>query len=335
MMASIRLAMAGKGVVPPESPARDRHNRAATTKLRDDLGIGFDTIGREECAVFDAVHAGSHGIGNALAPVSVRRDWEPCGVRCGDGGENLIDGVLRFVRADGGSHVAARGHDLDDVDTPTRPITHSLADAVGAVGFASQEPAMTAGDRDRGTRRQDLRPGLCARAEPIPQRQRDVVTVSEIADRGHATRNRPQRSNAHPQQQRRIVVLEQAGHRIVRRIERQVLVHIDQAWQQRHIAKVDEVGVVCRGSTLCHFDDLAVQHFNERVFHDRLTAAVKQSPCRDQHRTTSLPSPSQEPRTDCPIAREPDSARDRQFWRGRRLPRLGHRGMAQVRRRRV
>ena len=126
-------------------------------------------------------------------------------------------------------------------------------------------------------------PDLRAAAEPIAQGQRDVVAVSEVPDRGHPARQRPQCSNAHPQQQGRIVALQQTGHRIVGGIEGQVLVDIDQAGQQRHITEVHHVGIVHRGPTLRHTDDPAVEHLDERVFHDRVSEAVEQALRGDQH----------------------------------------------------
>ena len=54
--------------------AGDRHDRLATAKLGDDLRVSFDAIGGEERAVFDTVDAGCHGIGDALASVSMSRD---------------------------------------------------------------------------------------------------------------------------------------------------------------------------------------------------------------------------------------------------------------------
>ncbi len=168
-----------------------------------------------------------------LSPWSARR------LRGGEFGER----VLRFVRAQRGGHVAARSHDLDRIDAPGRVRMHGLADALLAIGLAAEEPAVPAGDCDRRARRQDFGADLRPGTEPVPQRQRHVVAIAQITKRGDAAGQRPQRREAHPQQEGGVVVSGEASHRVGRCVECEVLVDIDQTGQQRDVTEVDEVGI--------------------------------------------------------------------------------------------
>ena len=223
-------------------PAGDGHHRPPTAELGDHLWVRFDAVGGEERAVLDAVHTGRHGIGDALTSVSVRGDLQPGRVRRGHGGASSSSVYCDSCGPIVGVMFPPVTMILITSTPPTHPVVHGLADAVTTIGLAAEEPAVATGHRERRTRREDLRPDLGTAAKPIAQRQREVVAVSEVPDRGDPTRQRPQRGHAHPQQQRRIVALQQMGHRIVRGIERQVLVDIDQAGQHGHITEVDQIG---------------------------------------------------------------------------------------------
>jgi hypothetical protein len=144
---------------------------AAVSELIKDVGVGVDSIGGEERAVLDRVGSGSHRVSDALRPVSVRGELQTVGVCLVDRGGELGTRVLRLVRSEGGCHVAAGGHDLDDIDAAGHPVPHCLADAVDAVGLAAEEPAVPARDGEGRAGGNDARPDLLTVPEPVPQRE--------------------------------------------------------------------------------------------------------------------------------------------------------------------
>ncbi len=275
--------MAGRRSAARERSAGHRDGRLPASEFFDDAGIGVDAGRGEECAVLDRVRPAAHRIGDARAAVGVRGDPEPVGMGlAGDGGD-LSTGVLRFAGSQGGRHVAAGHHDLDDINAMNHAIAHCLADALRSVGLTAQEPAVPARHGDRRARRDDTRADLPAAAEPVPQREGQVVPVSEVPDRGDPGREGTARRQSHPQQQRGVVIGLETGHRVAGGVKRQMLVHVDQARQQRDITKVENIRPGDRRAMLPHTDDPAIRHLDNRVSQDLRRPAIEQSPCRDEH----------------------------------------------------
>jgi hypothetical protein len=112
-----------------------------------------------------------------------------------------------------------------------------------AVDLAAEEPAVPAGGGDRWAGRDDSRSHLVAGREPVAQRERQVGAVAEVADGRDADRQCSLRRESHTQQQRDVVVGLEAGDGIARRVERQVLVDIDEPREQGHVAEIYEARV--------------------------------------------------------------------------------------------
>jgi len=115
------------------------------------------------------------------------------------------------------------------------PVPHRLADAGLAVRLAAQKPAVPAGDRQRRARGDDAGADLVTVAEAVPQGQRQVAPVPEVLDRRDPHRQRPLCGPGHLLQQRGVVAGPEVADRVVRGVEHQVLVDVDQAGQQRHV----------------------------------------------------------------------------------------------------
>jgi hypothetical protein len=96
------------------------------------------------------------------------------------------------------------------------------------------------GDRRAGC--DDAGADLVAGEEPVAQGERQVVAVAEVSHGSDANGKRPPRGEPHAQQERAVIVSVQLGHGVGRRIEGQVLMDVDETWQQRRVAEVDDLG---------------------------------------------------------------------------------------------
>jgi hypothetical protein len=73
------------------------------------------------------------------------------------------------------------------------------------------------------------------------------------------------------------------GHRVAGGVKRQVLMHVDQARQQRGITKVENIRPGNRRAHRPHTDDPALRDLDNRVSQDLRHPAIEQPPRRDEH----------------------------------------------------
>jgi hypothetical protein len=190
--------------------------------------------------VLDRIHSGGERIGDPLRAVRMRRDPEPVSV-CLNGRSELRAVVLRLVRSERRCHISTGCHDLNDVDAAGHPIADRSANAVLAVGHTTKEPAVAARDGEGRPGGENARADLVAVAEHVSQCQGQVVAVPKIADRGDSHGERLLRGTVHPLQHRGVILSLEMGHWVVRGVEHQMLVGVDEAWEQRDVAKINDI----------------------------------------------------------------------------------------------
>ena len=88
---------------------------------------------------------------------------------------------------------------------------------------------------------EDTGADLVAVAEQVPQREGQVVAVPKVADRGDSHGESSLRGTLHPLQHGGVICCLEMGHRVVRGVEHQVLVGVDEAWKQRDVAEINDV----------------------------------------------------------------------------------------------
>jgi hypothetical protein len=76
---------------------------------------------------------------------------------------------------------------------------------------------------------------------PAANPEGQVVVVPKVADRGDSHGESLLRGTLHPLQYGGVILGLEMGHRLVRGVEHQVLVHVDEARKQRHIAKINDI----------------------------------------------------------------------------------------------
>jgi hypothetical protein len=87
----------------------------------------------------------------------------------------------------------------------------------------------------------NTRADLVAVAEQVPQREGQVIAVPKVADRGDSHGGSSLRGTVHPLQHRGVILRLEMGHRVVRGVEHQVLVDVDEAREQRDVAKINDI----------------------------------------------------------------------------------------------
>ena len=88
---------------------------------------------------------------------------------------------------------------------------------------------------------EDTGADLVAVAEQVPQREGQVAAVPKVADRGDSHGESSLRGTPHPLQHGGVICGLEMGHRVVRGVEHQVLVDVDEARQQRHVSKINDI----------------------------------------------------------------------------------------------
>ncbi len=179
-------------------------------------------------------------------------------MRFGDRGAQLAAGVLGQLRARTGGHVAAAGHDLDDVGAPVSVFADRVTDAVCAGGWCAQEVAVAARGGDRRPGRQDVRQRGVG-AGRVAQPEHEVAAVAEVAYRRDATLGGAARRTGGCGEHGRVVALGEPPDRIVRGVEHQVHVPVHQPGQDRRAGQVDHLRAVRYGKAVTgRADDRAV-----------------------------------------------------------------------------
>ncbi len=164
-----------------------------------------------------------------------------------DGHAQVGQRVLRLVGQGRGGHAPTGGHDLDDVDAVLGVVVHGGGDRVGVVSLAAQEPAVSAGGGDRWTGREDGRSGVGAAGRLGPDRQGQVVPVAEVSGGGDPAGEHRPRGLTHVRQECLLGRRLNMGNDLLRSVEDQVGVRVDQARQQRGLVEVEHRQVVRRG----------------------------------------------------------------------------------------
>jgi hypothetical protein len=149
--------------------------------------------------------------------------------------------VLRLVGSERGSPIPPGCHDLDDIDAVCHPLADRSANAVLAIGHTTKEPAVAARDGEGRPGGDDTRADYVAVAEQVPQREGQVAAVPKVADRGDSHSESALRGTLHPLQHGRVICGLEMGHRVVRGVEHQMLVGVDEAWEQRDVAKINDI----------------------------------------------------------------------------------------------
>ena len=172
----------------------DRSAVPADGRVDDDpgRGDGVEQVGRGAQAllgqageVLEAVDAGVDGVPRAPQGVGVGEDLEPGLVPEVDDQPQVLGGELHAELVAARRQHAARGHHLDHVDPALDVLGHGRADRVSTLGGATQVVAVPVGDGERRSRRHDPRD---ARRTGVPEAQRPVPPVAQVADRGHPSR---------------------------------------------------------------------------------------------------------------------------------------------------
>jgi hypothetical protein len=123
----------------------------------------------------------------------------------------------------------------------SHPLADRSANAVLAIGHTTKEPAVAARDGEGWPGGEDTRADLVAVAEQVTQREGQVVAVPKVPDRSNSHRESSLRGTVHPLQHRGVILRLKMGHRIVRGVEHQMLVGVDEAGKQRDVAKINDI----------------------------------------------------------------------------------------------
>jgi hypothetical protein len=121
------------------------------------------------------------------------------------------------------------------------PLADRSANAVLAIGHTAKERAVAARDGDGWPGGEDTRADLVAVAEQVSQCEGQVVAVPEVANCSDSHGESPLRGTLHPLQRGCVILGLEMGHWVVRGIEYQVLMGVDEAREQRDVAKINDI----------------------------------------------------------------------------------------------